>query len=1032
MAEIIKSLNIKDTEYIIRPEFAQKLETYYQGDSTKTYGTNYPLYAQWYTNSRLKLNVDGYTTETDWAWKLANANGLLSVGSNKNPVYFSAGIPVACSSIQESMLTWGSGALAGSVSPLDAACSSVHSANRFQFAKPAGITIEYSTNGTSFSDYGASNDTKIALVSGIGTSLVVGKRSGKNVNTVNDKLRVTLNAANMGVYTKLQKLLINITTSYAKNCTVKIEKANIGSETTFSTIGTYNISGWSGWNSFYIGNAFGGSSTQTSQIASLRLTFNIGSLTSNQDNGLQLLDIVAIGDTYWTSPSDMAKTGHLYNWDTSKNATFPAKVTATSFSGALNASDINSGTLAAARLATSGVSAGTYGPASNVNGSNGMTMNVPEITVDTYGRVTGAVNRVYTSVDTKNTAGATDTSSKIFLIGATSQAANPQTYSDNEVYVTSGVLTAKTFDGVLGSTTLGLNSEAVDFNNYFNTTGLKFYAVSSNANVTNGPLGSTTSQRYSLLTFPISSSKQVQFTIDGNADTHVRIGDSSSGGTWSHLASTTYVQNAVNSGIAANDAMVFKGTLDGTSTSPGTSTPVADRGHTYRVKTAGYIGGVKCEVGDMLICTTDGTAAGTSANWTVIQTNIDGAVVGPASAVNNNIAVFNGTTGKLIKDSGFTIAKSVPSDAKFTDTNTSHAHSAGVGLVGSGNDGISNGTYSYKAKLRNETALTIDSIAATTTSGRVYPVAVDKSGYLSVNVPWTDTTYTFNGAISTVKDSNLTANRALISNGSGKIAVSATTSTELGYVNGVTSSIQTQLNDKLPLSGGTMTGTIKWDGNVHALNLRANHATYDGVITYQTAGNEAMLFTTKNPVTSFMFINGEDSMANSASDRWYSLTPGLQIKNNCVSIGKLIPNNTTPSYTLEVGGTTAFSNGHIYFTGSVANSSTSNTTQIVFGTPSEQHIAISANSQALILNPTTGSTNNQVILYLNSQSKFPSGLSVLATSAFTNIEPQTHNTYNLGSSSKGWNAIYSKTFTVDNKVTLQYNSTQDCLNFVFV
>ena len=42
--------------------------------------------------------------------------------------------------------------------------------------------------------------------------------------------------------------------------------------------------------------------------------------------------------------------------------------------------------------------------------------------------------------DTKNTAGSTDTSSKIFLIGATSQAANPQTYSDNQVYVTNGTL----------------------------------------------------------------------------------------------------------------------------------------------------------------------------------------------------------------------------------------------------------------------------------------------------------------------------------------------------------------------------------------------------------------------------------------------------------------------------------------------------------------------------------------------------------------------------------------------------------------
>ena len=37
--------------------------------------------------------------------------------------------------------------------------------------------------------------------------------------------------------------------------------------------------------------------------------------------------------------------------------------------------------------------------------------------------------------DTKNTAGSTDTSSKIFLIGATSQAANPQTYSHDTAYV---------------------------------------------------------------------------------------------------------------------------------------------------------------------------------------------------------------------------------------------------------------------------------------------------------------------------------------------------------------------------------------------------------------------------------------------------------------------------------------------------------------------------------------------------------------------------------------------------------------------
>ena len=39
------------------------------------------------------------------------------------------------------------------------------------------------------------------------------------------------------------------------------------------------------------------------------------------------------------------------------------------------------------------------------------------------------------TTDTKNTAGSTNTSNKIYLIGATSQAANPQTYSHDTAYV---------------------------------------------------------------------------------------------------------------------------------------------------------------------------------------------------------------------------------------------------------------------------------------------------------------------------------------------------------------------------------------------------------------------------------------------------------------------------------------------------------------------------------------------------------------------------------------------------------------------
>ena len=65
------------------------------------------------------------------------------------------------------------------------------------------------------------------------------------------------------------------------------------------------------------------------------------------------------------------------------------------------------------------------------------------------------------------------------------------------------------------------------------------------------------------------------------------------------------------------------------------------------------------------------------------------------------------------------------------------------------------------------------------------------------------------GAASTIKHDNLTADRAVISNSSGKIAVSDTTSTELGYVHGVTSAIQTQLNNKVPKPATAITAATK-------------------------------------------------------------------------------------------------------------------------------------------------------------------------------------------------------------------------------
>lgn len=128
---------------------------------------------------------------------------------------------------------------------------------------------------------------------------------------------------------------------------------------------------------------------------------------------------------------------------------------------------------------------------------------------------------------------------------------------------------------------------------------------------------------------------------------------------------------AIDNKIAAADAMIYKGTLG----TDGTVTKVPANGYkvgwTYKVITAGTYAGIKCEVGDMLIAINNGPVSDTTvvnADWTVVQANIDGAVTGPASATAGHIAVFDGATGKVIKDGTYTIATSVPSNAVFTDT----------------------------------------------------------------------------------------------------------------------------------------------------------------------------------------------------------------------------------------------------------------------------------------------------------------------------------------------------------------------------
>ena len=82
----------------------------------------------------------------------------------------------------------------------------------------------------------------------------------------------------------------------------------------------------------------------------------------------------------------------------------------------------------------------------------------------TIKKIKDSAGTTHDIVDTKNTAGSTDSSSKLYLIGATSQAANPQTYSHDTAYVdTDGCLYSN------NSKTLTIHEWSCEFSRIFST-----------------------------------------------------------------------------------------------------------------------------------------------------------------------------------------------------------------------------------------------------------------------------------------------------------------------------------------------------------------------------------------------------------------------------------------------------------------------------------------------------------------------------------------------------------------------------------
>lgn len=165
-------------------------------------------------------------------------------------------------------------------------------------------------------------------------------------------------------------------------------------------------------------------------VSSSTITLNSGLWWSDSDNYVRIKNLIAP-----TNNLDAANKKYV-------DDSIPTNVSQlTNDSGYITSADVPEG----ASAYTGTISA--VGTAASSGTNNGFARgdhvhNITKTTIDSVLGTGSGTTKYYREdgtwvapTDTKNTAGSTNTSSKIFLIGATSQAANPQTYSHDTAYV---------------------------------------------------------------------------------------------------------------------------------------------------------------------------------------------------------------------------------------------------------------------------------------------------------------------------------------------------------------------------------------------------------------------------------------------------------------------------------------------------------------------------------------------------------------------------------------------------------------------
>lgn len=305
--------------------------------------------------------------------KLTTARTIaLGTGATGTATSFdgSANITIPVTGVKEAYLEWGGRNFTGGYGPIDAAMVPHLGANRLAFMPAAGVAFEYSRDGGStWTAYSTSDANKINFFNGNGASHFIGADTTTKIDKAKYMFRVTITASAASVYTALNKFVIYCSTngSTGSYCSIDARtQANVtaGTNTWVNFANKVSLSGWSGYNVINTSGITVG--TNSSQYGQLRFTFGVTSHANTVEYaGLNVSMVMGFGGVGWTTPSTMARTGHMYTYDASQNVTFPAQVTATKFNGPLNGNANTATKWSNARTLTIGNSGKTYDGSGN-------------------------------------------------------------------------------------------------------------------------------------------------------------------------------------------------------------------------------------------------------------------------------------------------------------------------------------------------------------------------------------------------------------------------------------------------------------------------------------------------------------------------------------------------------------------------------------------------------------------------------------------------------------------------------------------